>query len=262
MRPSPAVISWKPSRPTPLKSAPAGVERVNLRSLRLRLGPLRRLHATDEIPVAKLRSIKKPASYNLSFTAASLRPELVRIIAERYLVAGDWDLARDQILSSNALQCRSRSSAIRLERELRQRLTTLTPDQITLVAHATAEDRAAIAWLAACKRIPFAFDFAVEVLRDKLAAHDPVLRPSDYEGYVESKGLSQPEIAQLTTSSKNKVRQVLLRMLAEAGLLTDGTALGSIQRPALSPAVTGAVIADNPQWLAGFLVPDTEIPSR
>ncbi|MCG3776509.1 MAG: hypothetical protein JW395_3368 [Nitrospira sp.] len=199
-------------------------------------------------------------SYNLSFTAVSLRPELARIVAESYLAAGDWDRAKDRILSSNALQCRSASSAIRLERELRQRLETLTPDQVFLIVHATAEDRTAIAWLAACKHIRFAFEFAAEVLRDKLAAHDPVLRHSDYESYVENKGLCHPEFVRLTTSSKNKVRQVLLRMLTEVGILGKGAALGTIQRPALSPAVVRVISADSPNWLAGFLVPDAEIP--
>ena len=203
-----------------------------------------------------------PPSYKLSFTAASLRPELVRIVAEYYLELGNWDLAKDRTLSTNALQCRSVSSAIRMERELRQRLETLTIDQITLLTQATAEDRAAIAWLAACKHIRFAFEFAAEVLRDKLAAHDPVLRHSDYEAYAETKGLSHPEFVRLTTSSKNKIRQVLLRMLTEAGLLVKGTSLGTIQRPALSPAVLHVINADNPSWLAGFLVPDIEIPSR
>ncbi len=51
--------------------------------------------------------------YNLSFTAASLRPELARIVVECYLTAGSWDRAKEQILRSNALQCRSTSSAIR-----------------------------------------------------------------------------------------------------------------------------------------------------
>ena len=202
------------------------------------------------------------SAYNLSFTAASLRPELARIVAECFLATGDWNLAKERILSSNALQCRSAASAIRLERELRQRLGTLTHNQLILVAQATAEDRAALAWLAACKHIQFAFEFAAEVLRDKLAAHDPVLRPSDYEAYVENKGLSHPELARLTSSSKNKVRQVLLRMLAEAGLLAAGSAMGTIQRPVLSPAVVRVVTSDRPDWLAGFLVPDTEIPSR
>jgi hypothetical protein len=151
---------------------------------------------------------------------------------------------------------------VRLERELRQRLETLTKNQIILLAHATAEDRSAIAWLAACKHIRFAFEFAAEVLRDKLAAHDPILRHSDYEAYVENKGLAHPEFARLTISSKSKIRQVLFRMLSEAGLLVSGAAFGTIQRPALSPAVVRAVTSDNPSWLAGFLVPDIEIPNR
>ena len=147
------------------------------------------------------------SSYNLSFIGASLRPELVRIVAECYLETGDWSLVKEQILSSNALQCRSASSAVRLERELRQRLTTLTHDQLTLLAQATAEDRAAIAWLAACKHVPFVFEFASEALRDKLAAHDFVLRPSDYEGYVEYKSVSHPGV-RLKVAGKKKKRGV------------------------------------------------------
>jgi len=206
-----------------------------------------------------LTTIDNPTSYNLSFTAASLRPDLARIVAEHYLATGDWNLAKDRILSTNALQSRSPSSAIRMERELRRRFATLTPDQLAIAAQATSEDRAAIAWLAVCKHAPFAFEFAAEVLREKLADRDPVLRPSDYEAYVESRSLSQPELARLTVSSKEKIRQVLLRMLAEVGLLQAGTALGTIQRPVLSPGVTHAITADSTHWLAGFLVPDAEI---
>lgn len=197
--------------------------------------------------------------YTLSFTACSLRPELACIMAENYLLEHDWVKAKSRILSTNALQCRSASSAIRLERELRQRLSTLTREQLMVLSVAPADDRAAIAWLAACKHIPFVFEFAVEVLREKLAAQDPVLRHSDYEAYVESQGLAHPEIGQLTTSSKNKIRQVLLRMLFEAELLQPGSALGIVQRPVISPEVIRAIASDSPHWLAGFLVPDKEI---
>lgn len=102
---------------------------------------------------AKIQTHSKPSrtssGFNLSLTAASLRPELARIVAEHYLAAGDWDLAKQRILSSNALQCRSASSAVRLEREFRQRLGALTQDQLILAAEATADDRSAIAWPAA-----------------------------------------------------------------------------------------------------------------
>jgi hypothetical protein len=210
----------------------------------------------------KLPMIDHPPVYSLSFTAASLRPELARIIAEHYLATGDWDQVKRQILSTNALQCRTLTTAIRLECELRRRLTTLTRDQVALLARATAEDRAAMAWLGVCKRHRFAFEIAAEVLREKLEARDPVLRLSDYEGYIESQAVLQSRIAQLTSQSKVKVRQVLLRMLGEAGLMIGGTALGAIQRPALSSAVSRVIIEDNPRWLAGFLVTDAEITSH
>lgn len=221
-------------------------------------------HENPRKPMAaKIRAhsqpVRRSSGFNLGFIAVALRPDLARIVAEHYLASGDWALTKERLLSSNALQCRSASSAMRLERELRQRLGTLTQDQLILAARATAEDRAAIAWLAACKSIPFAFEFASDVLREKLACHDAGLRPSDYEAYFESQSASHPELARLTASSKNKVRQVLLRMLAEAGLLTTGAALGTIQRPALSPTVVRAITSDSPDWLAGFLVPDAEI---
>jgi Putative inner membrane protein (DUF1819) len=199
------------------------------------------------------------ASYSFSFMAASLRPDLARIVAEYYLMAGDWEVAKARVLSANALQCRSARTAVRMERELRQRLGTLTRPQLILLAEATAEDRDAMAWLAAVKYNPFIFGFAADALREKLAAYDPVLRRSDYETYVDHEAISHPELAQLTASSRTKVRQILLRMLTEAGVLLAGPDLGTIRRPILSPIVYQLITADNPRWLAAFLVPDTEI---
>ena len=197
--------------------------------------------------------------YSFGFMAASLRPDLARIVAESYLITGDWQAAKARVLSSNALQTRNARTAIRMERELRQRLGTLTQTQLKLLAEATAEDRDAIAWLAAIKHNPFIFSFAADVLRDKLAAHDPILRRSDYETYVGHEAAAHPELAQLATSSQGKVRQILLLMLVEAGVLMAGPDLGTIQRPVLSPPVTSAITSDSPRWLAAFLVPDAEI---
>lgn len=106
------------------------------------------------------------------------------------------------------------------------------------------------------------YDFAAEVLRDKLLAHDPVLRPSDYESFVESKSATQPGLTDLAPTSKSKIRQVLLRMLTEAGILREGEGMGVIQRPVLSPDMFRIIAEDSPRWLAGFLVPDAEIPSH
>jgi hypothetical protein len=200
-----------------------------------------------------------PPAYNLGFTAASLRPELARIVAESYLLERDWSAAKARVLTSNQLQNRSRSSAVRQERELRQRLQKLSDNQLSLLARGGADDRASMAWLAALKHLPFVFDFAAGILREKLALRDPVLRPSDYETYVDRKAILHPELGRLTASSKSKIRQVLLRMLLEAGLLRRGDLSQMIQRSVLSRAALETIAADDARWLAGFLVPDFEI---
>jgi hypothetical protein len=197
--------------------------------------------------------------YNLSFTAASLRPELARIVAEHYLAAGDWATAKMRILSSNALQARSPASGIRLERELRQRVERLSEPQLRLLTESTGDDRTAMAWLAAMKQNSMVFEFASEVLRDKMDGRDTSLRPSDYEGFLASKSTEHPEILALAETTRVKVRGVLLRMLMEAGILTKGAELGSLQRPALSIEAERVIRADNSRWLAGFLVTESEI---
>jgi len=197
--------------------------------------------------------------YSLSFTAASLRPELARVIAEHFLAARDWGAARHQILDTNALQTRTPTSGIRLERELRQRLMTLTLEQIQLVSAGSADERAALSWLAMLKYNAFIFEFAAETLRDKLAARDSTLRPSDYETFISVKTAAHSELHELTETSKTKVRRVLLRMLTEAGILVAGDSLGTVQRSVPSPAVLRAIRNDDSSLLAGFLYPDAEI---
>lgn len=199
------------------------------------------------------------STYSLSFTAASLRPELARIIAEDFLETGDWELTKKRVLASNALQARSRNSAVRLERELRQRLQVLTPEQLALLAHSDSEDRAAMAWLAMVKHNAFVFAFAAELLRHKLATHEPVLHRSDYESFFEDKAIGHPELAGLAETTRAKLRSVLLRMLTEVGMLAKRPALGTIQRPPLSFRAKQAIIADSADWLAGFLLTAAEI---
>lgn len=198
-----------------------------------------------------------PVSF--SFTAASLRPELVRVIAEAYLQTGSWESAKEQVLSKNALQARSPSGAKRLERELRPRIMRLTPAEIELAAHGIVEERTAIAWLAALKASTFIHAFASEVLRGKLSSLDPVLRASDYEAFFENQSAVHPEILALTATSRTKVRNVLLTMLREAGIGQRSGRELRIHRPFVPPTVRAAILADSPHWFAGFLVSDSEI---
>jgi hypothetical protein len=201
-------------------------------------------------------------SISFSFIAASLRPELLRVIAEAYLRTGSWDSAKIEVLASNALQTRSRGSAIRMERELRQRLMRLTPDEIVLAANGNADERTAIGWLAALKSSSYIFAFASEVLRGKICSQDPILRGSDYEAFFENQSAIHPEILDLTPATRTKVRTMVLTMVRETGIGARHGRELRIQRPLVPDSVWTAILRDSPNWLAGFLVSNAEIPVR
>lgn len=206
-----------------------------------------------------MTSVLQPTAYSVSFTAASLRPDLARIVAEGFLELGDWDASRERILAGNLLQARSRASAIRREQEFRLRLQTLTRGQLRILAEETADARRAIAWLSVLKHSPFLFAFARDALRLKLATHDTTFRPSDYERFFDGEAAAHPELAALTASTRAKIRQVTLRMLREAGILPPPARDFSLLRPVIPGVVLTAILDDDPRWLAGFLVPDDEI---
>ena len=201
----------------------------------------------------------KPLQDQLSLPSASLRPEVARIIAEIFIECGDWEQTRERVLSENSLQARSSSSNNRMEMEFRKRLQTLTAKQLDVLATAPSESSAAMTWLAVCKSSQFVFDFAADILRGKIENMDPVLRRSDYESFVEAQALIHAKVASLTPSTRVKLRGVVLKMLRETGILGKGRDDVPIHRPLIPADVQDAIIADDPKWLAVFLVPDDEI---
>ena len=200
---------------------------------------------------------RKP--YGMTFTAASLRPELARIVAEDFLLSGDWEQTKRRILSTNALQARTPSSSVRMEREFRRRLQKLTTRQLEILATAPADSRVAVAWLAVLKNSPFIFEYVAENLRAKMESLDLTLRPSDYENFIHAKVAAHPELAALQPATLAKIRPVVRNMLREVGILGQNPKDATLQRPHLPPDLLAAITADDRTLLAGFLLPDHEI---
>ena len=116
-----------------------------------------------------------------------------------------------------------------------------------------------MAWLAAVKRAEFLYQFATEVLREKLRIHDSILRESDYKRFIEESTDQHSELAGMTEMTVGKIRRVLFRMLKEVGLLVPGIDLGTITRPVVPQIVEDVIREDDPRWLAAFLFSDAEV---
>jgi hypothetical protein len=200
-----------------------------------------------------------PEPYAFGFTAGGLGVGSCRKLAALFLESGNWQEARKVALESNALQQNRNASLVRLEREFRMRLQTLTESQITLLAETSDELVARpLAMLASFKRYPFIFDFCVLTLRPKLAVYDSEIRPSDFENFIEQVAPYHPEVETLTDKTMAKIRQRLLKMLSEAAL-TSGGQSPEIQPAVLPQEVTSVIVEESPFILHGFLIPEPEI---
>jgi hypothetical protein len=98
--------------------------------------------------------------YALSFTSGALLMREAAIIAPIYLRERDWARVRTVVAGENLLQARTVASGLRLAREVIQRLTVLTDDEIKLLIEGTSTERGHLMWAAACRRYDLIGEFA------------------------------------------------------------------------------------------------------
>lgn len=191
----------------------------------------------------------RSSRYALSFTTGSLLMREALVAAPIYLRERDWSKVRELIEEGNLLQARTLSSGSRLAREVAQRLSVLTDDEIELLVDATLSERGHIMWAAACRRYDLIGQFAEEVLRERYLILASTLNHDDFDAFIRSKALWHEEIADLKDSTLRKLRSNVFRMLVEAGLLSDD---GRILQAMPSARVVDALSARTPSDVRFF----------
>jgi len=187
--------------------------------------------------------------YALSFTSGALLMREALIAAPIYLREHDWAKVRELIEEDNLLQSRTRSSGFRLAREVAQRLSVLTDDEIELLLDATTSERGLLMWAAACRRYVLIGEFAEEVLRERLLILASTLDYDNFDSFIRGKAIWHEEVAELKESTLHKLRSTVFRMLVEAGLLSDD---GRILQAVLSTRVAAALSARTPSDIRFF----------
>ena len=196
--------------------------------------------------------------YSFSFLTGALYLSESVAVAELMRVLGDWNAVGSRAAEENLLRQRTTASRARLFREIRYRLEQFSPKELDFFCDADSRDQRLLLFIAICQRFRFIREFVEEVLRPKAVAMDTQLYPADFARFFDRKGADAPEVEQLTEKSLAKVKQVLIRMLAEAGLL-DSTASQRIQRPLPSKALARLVAETDPKRLRSLLVSDADI---
>jgi len=159
--------------------------------------------------------------YRLSFTTGGLYYRESIKLAELYLTLREWSEVRKKVLAENILQLNTHSSQVRTYREVSSRLQQFSDTELELFMDSSEQDQRYLLWLGVCRYYAFIEQFAVEVLREKFLSMDMSLSHHDYDVFYNRKSEWHDELDTLSQSTRNKLRQILFRMLVEAGLLAE-----------------------------------------
>ena len=174
----------------------------------------------------------------MSFTTGGLFSRESATLAVVFSETGTWDTVRNKVLTENLLQTRTLTSSQRVCREVISRLKTLNPSELDLLVRGTAQEQGYLLWIAACRCYKFIADFAVEILRERYLGLKIDLHYEDFDSFFNKKSELHPELDSIQPATRNKLRQVLFKILREAELLT---ANNTIHAAMLSPRLLEAI---------------------
>jgi hypothetical protein len=187
----------------------------------------------------------------MGFTAGGMFIQESVGVAERYLEERDWKSVREVVIRENLIQARTHSTLVRRTSEILRRLKTLSDQEVEMFVQANTQDRGAWYWLTACRCYRFIADFAVQVLHERFSTFQYLLSSSEFDYFLAMQEGTHPELSRLTERTKDKLRQVLFKMMRDVGLLSDDFRIQPIY---LSGEMMGYFKREHPEELLYFPV--------
>lgn len=190
--------------------------------------------------------------YNAEISAGSLMPLESRRLAELQ-VSHPSDAAWSQALKTeNLLQKKSPATARRQARLIRKRLESLDASAWHLIAHREQEVCIQLLLVAAIKHSQLLGDFIRDVYADHQRRLELHLSLRDWESFLIECAHRDPQVAGWSTSTKAKLFQVIIRILAEAKYL-DSTRSMTLTPQSLHPDVRRYLLAHGESSLLELL---------
>ena len=174
----------------------------------------------------------------MAFTTGGLFHRESVTLAMLFFELNDWDTVRDQVLSENLLQSRTLNTSKRQCREIISRLKTLVPMELDLLISGSTQEQKYLLWLAVCRHYRFIAEFAEEVIRERYIGLKHDLQYEDFDFFFNKKSEWHPELEEIQLTTRNKLRQVLFKILREAELLT---VMNTINASMLSQRLLAAI---------------------
>lgn len=196
--------------------------------------------------------------YKLSYTAASLAINETISISKLYILYNDWEEVNRRVFEDHFLPKNKEASSKRILKEITNRLKNLTQDEVLLLSYSDFLTQKQLCYLGVCKTYRLIREFMVEVIRNKYQLFDYQIIESDYGSFYYEKSSNHPELEQLGESTQKKLKQVMFKIMEQAGIIASAKNR-IIQPQHLSEKLVEVIIRDNPDYLKIFLLSDQQV---
>jgi hypothetical protein len=177
---------------------------------------------------------------------------------KKHIINIDVSKVAKIVIEENTLQRNTIATRKREFSEIKKRLQTLTSNELHYFATSSSEEAKQLAMLSCFKLYRLIYEFAAEVLQEKILLFDMRILDSDYNSFLESKKVSSQKLATISETTQNKIKQVMFKIFEQANFI-DSVKTKNIQRPHLSHEVIKLILEDDPLLLRAFLMRDSEI---
>lgn len=192
--------------------------------------------------------------YNAEISAGSLMPQESKRIAALLLThptPDAWDAA---LRAENLLQKKTLATAKRQSRLIRNRLEMLDETGLRLINTGSQEVTMQILLVAAIKHSQLLSDFIDTVYNESIKSLENNLLRNRYDALLEECGKRDQAVNAWSDSTKLKLYQVLVRILAEAKLI-ESTRTLRLTPQTLHPEVTHYLRSQNDLRILSLLEP-------
>ena len=187
--------------------------------------------------------------YRMSFGTGGLFLNESVVIARLFQEMGDWSAVKRAAAESGVIPFKKQSSVTRSVREIANRLEFLQPDELEMLVRGDYHDQLSILWLALCRSYRFIGEFAAELVSERFLSFRTHLTYDDFDAFFSAKAEWDRDLEQISVSTREKLRQVLFRLMREAGILGNDD---HICRALLSPRFAELVSASGKNEMRFF----------
>lgn len=188
--------------------------------------------------------------YKMSFSTGGLFLNESLEVARLHENGEAWEDTILRAMEEGTTSLPKSASNRRSLREISNRLLTLTDEERAyLVEEADRSEQQAMLWIATCRAYRFIREFAVEVVRERYLSYQFDLPLESFDILFEAKAEWDEGLAGLSRSTRLKLRQIMFRMMREAGIISEDD---RIQTAIISTRLKHMIEDHNPGELAFF----------